>query len=200
MEAGVRRKLVAGPRDTVDLPVESGPIGDVHGDVLGPRQFKMPVLEREGQCVGASVIDFVGEPAAFGQECRYLDEGGTQIDTDDAATVLRCQVARRAAESGPNIDDPFAGSNGGHFGQLYGGRQAARVELIQRRKVDRRKPLASEAGLSQRIVEPRDQPVAAIVTLKLVSIGHRQVSSFFRVLDPTGRAIRENPRVIGPQS
>jgi len=47
-----------------------------------------------------------------------------------------------------------------HFGQLYGGRQAARVELIQRRKTIGESRLPATAGLSQAHRRASRSPVA----------------------------------------
>jgi hypothetical protein len=64
------------------------------------------------------------------------------------------------------------------------------VELIQRRKVDWRKASAGKTSLTQRSVKLRDQSVAAVVTLKLGSVGHHQAASFLLVLDPAEEGIR----------
>ena len=130
----VDRKAPARAKDTEGLGIESVSIGNVHRDVLGPRDIETCVLEGQGQGIAASVPDPVVQPATFRQEGCGLDEPGAQVHADHTAVVVRREVPRRPAQARADVDDRFAGLDPDGLGQFHGRSETARVELIQGRQ------------------------------------------------------------------
>lgn len=144
--------------------IEPRTVGDIHRHVLGPGEIEARIPVRECQRVRTFAGDRVGKPCALGQIGRRVDEGWAEIDAANMGAEGGGEITRRSAEAGPDVEHLRAAFDSSRLGEFDGRSKAARVKLIERRKIGRGKPAVGEPGRFQCLIKPARE-VASFVML-----------------------------------
>src|SRR5580704_9335746 len=107
----LNRHATAGLEHAPHLAIEPRAIRNVHCRILRPHEIEARIGKRQLQRIPLPVADFVGEPRAFGEHARELDELRSKIEADDLAAECTRDVARWPTDAAADIEDFVAAAH-----------------------------------------------------------------------------------------
>jgi len=149
----LQRQASSRPEHTTHLAIEAIAVGDVHRRVLRPHDVEARVGKRQVEPVSLPVGDLVGKPGALRKHSGERDEFRRQVEAVDLAAELAGEIARGSADAAADVEHALRSVDLRQLCQPYGRIPPARVELIDRREVVRRKVLDI---LSRFLQRPQD--------------------------------------------